>query len=200
MGVAAAPLTLLAASERKICNLCHRVAVPLASSGRQPPPESQWGDKLGTVPGSSTMSRAQSRRLLRTWRSANRSELHAAPLRNPPREHFAHWVAEAPPEGRMTPAHPMISFRWKLPARHNSFFMASPQQSRIQSYLEKNKIGPLFEVSAPNATLKFLTANLKDHCFAPERVNQLLCVFRTGETGEAGFYYLKLSVRTLKTI
>lgn len=26
--------------------------------------------------------------------------------------------------------------------------MASQQQSRIQSYLEKNKIGPLFEVSA----------------------------------------------------
>lgn len=31
----------------------------------------------------------------------------------------------------------------------SSFFMASPQQSRIQSYLERNKIGPLFQVSAP---------------------------------------------------
>lgn len=57
-----------AASERKICNLCHRAAVPLASTGKQPL-ESQWGDKLGTVPGwVSTMSRALSC-LLRTWRS-----------------------------------------------------------------------------------------------------------------------------------
>lgn len=54
--------------------------------------------------------------------------------------------------------------------------MASPQQSRIQSYLERNKIGPLFEVSALNATLKFLAAKLKDPSFAPDCVNPLLYV------------------------
>lgn len=54
--------------------------------------------------------------------------------------------------------------------------MASPQQSRIQSYLERNKIGPLFEVSALNATLKFLAANWEDGSFAPDCVNPLLHV------------------------
>lgn len=42
-----------AASERKICNLCHRAAELLASIGELPPPSVSvgGGDTLGMVPG-----------------------------------------------------------------------------------------------------------------------------------------------------
>lgn len=157
MGVAVAPLTLRAASERKMCNLCHRAAVPLVSTGKLPP-QSQWGDKVGMVPGwvlhNEPGSEPPAPTLHRT-----RVNLNAAPLQTPLRWHFCTiWVAETPffflkDEWHRGSPHDFIPL--KAPASHSSSSMASPQQSRIQSYLERNKIGPLFEVSAPNATLKF---------------------------------------------
>lgn len=177
MGVAVALLNL-AASERKICTRCHGAAVPLASTGKQPP-RSRWGDELGMVPGwVSAMSRSLSR-LLRTWRS--RCEVHVAPLpyTAAPLGDILHISSRRHASWRTNDTgspHDFIPL--KAPARHNSFFMASPQQSRIQSYLEKNKIGPLFEVSAQMQPRppKLSAANLKPHCSAPAGINPLLFI------------------------
>ncbi|KAK5898537.1 hypothetical protein CgunFtcFv8_015943 [Champsocephalus gunnari] len=74
--------------------------------------------------------------------------------------------------------------------------MASPQQSRIQSYLEKNKIGRLFEVSAkfrrharrplplPSAGALWLHASMQELGGRKDaHVHAAFCTFREGSAG-----------------
>lgn len=59
--------------------------------------------------------------------------------------------------------------------------MASPQQSRIQSYLEKNKIGPLFEelmtkliTETPDRPIPFLIDHLQTKQDSPGKLHRAL--------------------------
>ncbi|KAF0028124.1 hypothetical protein F2P81_019211 [Scophthalmus maximus] len=67
--------------------------------------------------------------------------------------------------------------------RHNSFLfsMASPQQSRIQSYLERNRIGPLFEelmtkliTETPDHPIPFLIDHLQTKQDSPGKLHRAL--------------------------
>nr|XP_040023501.1 uncharacterized protein C8orf34 homolog isoform X4 [Gasterosteus aculeatus aculeatus] len=76
--------------------------------------------------------------------------------------------------------HDLIPLRSRS-ARHNSFSMASPQQSRIQSYLEKNRIGPLFEelmtkliTETPDHPIPFLIDHLQTKQGSPGKLHRAL--------------------------
>lgn len=91
MGVAVAPPTLLAASERKICNICHRAAEPLAPAGELSleSVRRQTGEGPGlvlhNVPGSETPA---------LHLTKSRLELEATPLRTHCGGILHVWVAQ----------------------------------------------------------------------------------------------------------
>ncbi|XP_041103419.1 uncharacterized protein C8orf34 homolog isoform X2 [Polyodon spathula] len=66
-------------------------------------------------------------------------------------------------------------------SRNRTFFMASHQQSRIQSYLENNKIGPLFEEmmtklisETPDHPIPFLINHLQTKQGSPSKLQRTL--------------------------
>lgn len=109
MGVAVAPPTLLAASERKICNLCHRAAEPLAPAGELPleSVRRQTGEGPGLVLHNVPGSENPALHLTKSRPELEATVGHCAPTAVA----FGTFESdgETPAEGRMTPAHPMIS-------------------------------------------------------------------------------------------
>lgn len=179
MGVAVAPFSGPAASERKICNLCHRAAAPLVCGGRLPPQSArrQTGNGPGLSPAqwaglSAACSTTQIELPLQTHCgdiSFSSSSFFKIYLSAHPRRRDA--FSFSPHEGRMTPAHLIISSRWELP-RAAAVSPWRPRNSPGFSRIWKGtKSDPCSRWVRRMQLRTSWMPNMKDRSSAPDSIN-----------------------------